>query len=498
MLPIVSIPLVVKQFCAQLAGVFARQEQRNSFEAMITGLSIAENRTIAGIHQQFIDGPTYEQLHHFMTDSPWTVEKLAESRMLYMKGYLSKLVRPSKASIVVASQSDGDTGKDQTAKPSLPAEVTSANGLELVSDDSAPSAEGPDFPVVATLDATFGHHVGDKIYGVYWYWDYAQRRYCLAQRLVLSTLVTAEKQIPLGWRLFHRGFLEEQKLYLESVQPTPDAAQSAWDEYNDLVECHERNKKEHKKQHELAMELVDENERLCLKIDVYVCDAALAVPELMDRIDEYGKAWVSKLSKNRLVQTAKGGYESIESFAKTLPKDVFKPAEVQTRHGQKRTYYCFTKSVVVKDWKKLRVVISYDNQNLEGEPIYLITNRKQWVQPKKIVQLYMMRDPIEHLIRDVKQEVGFEDSQQRKEDGVKKHWELSFTAYTFLEIGLNVPTLSGVPTVRLETIGQKSRVMEGTVLQGLVNQVEQLVLEGKDTKELVWQAMTKRLNRLAT
>jgi hypothetical protein len=497
-LPIVGIPLVVKEFCDELVGVFTRPEQRRSFEALITGLSISKNRTIAGIHQQFIDGPTYEQLHHFMTGSPWTVEKLAESRMLYVKGHMSDLVKPAKISTISAEKSNSADRKDQPTKPSLPVEGTSANGVELISRDSATSAEGPDLPVVGTLDATFAHHVGDKIYGVYWYWDYAQRRYCLAQRLVLSTLVTAEKQIPLGWRLFHRGFLKEQKLYLESVQPAPDAAPEDWEEYNDLVERHERNKQEHKKQHELAMELVDENEQLGLKIDVYVCDAALAVPELMDRIDEYGKAWVSKLSKNRLVQTANGGFESIESFAKSLPKDAFKPADVQTRHGQKRTYYCFTKSVVVKGWKKLRIVISYDNEDLEGEPIYLVTNRKQWVQPKKVVQLYMMRDPIEHLIRDVKQEVGFEDSQQRNEDGVKKHWELSFTAHTFLELGLNVPILPGVPTVRLETIGQKSRVMEGTVLQGLVNRVKQLVLEGVDTKEFVWQAMTKRLNRRAT
>jgi hypothetical protein len=153
---------------------------------------------------------------------------------------------------------------------------------------------------------------------------------------------------------------------------------------------------------------------------------------------------------------------------------------------------------MVHKWRKLRVVISFDNEQLDGEPIYLITNRTHWVQPEKTVQLYMMRDPVEHLIRDGKQEIGLEDSQQRSEDGVRKHWELSFAAHTFLELGLEVPNLPGVPAVRLETIGQKSRVMEGAILQGLVNCVAQWVLEGKDTKEFVWQVMRQRLNRLAT
>ena len=45
MLSFVSIPLVVKEFCSEFAGVFARREQRESFEALIAGLSVSDNRT---------------------------------------------------------------------------------------------------------------------------------------------------------------------------------------------------------------------------------------------------------------------------------------------------------------------------------------------------------------------------------------------------------------------------------------------------------------------
>lgn len=50
------------------------------------------------------------------------------------------------------------------------------------------------------------------------------------------------------------------------------------------------------------------------------------------------------------------------------------------------------------------MVISYDNAELEGEPIFLVTNKTNRTQPAKIAQLYMYRDPIEHFIRDSKQE----------------------------------------------------------------------------------------------
>jgi len=503
-LPVVGIPLVLKEFCSSFSGAFKRQEQRENFEAVVTGLTVSQNRTIAGIHQQFLNGPTYESLHNFMSESPWSVERLREMRLDYVTRQLTRAIAAESLPQVEVHGKATNTMENSSKDLILPVVVASesAQNTDQRILQQAEYLRGlrPNkfgFRAIAAIDSTFVHHVGKNIYGVYWYWDYAQRRYALAQRLVLSSLITLEKQIPLGWKLYHRGFLEEQKIYLESTQPAADADEAAWEEYNGLVEKFEENKKEHKKQQELAGELVDGCEQLKLPIDAYVCDAAMALPELMDRIEEYGKAWVSRLAKNRLVQTAKGGFETVESFARSLPKTAFAPVQVETRHGQKRTYWCFSIVVMVHGWKRLRIVISYDNEELEGEPIYLLTNKKQWVQPQKIVQLYMMRDPVEHLIRDGKQEVGLEDCQQRNEDGVRKHWELSFVAHTFLELGFEVPILPGVPAVRLETLGQKSRVMEGAILQGFVNYVTQWVLDGKDTKELVWQIMTKRLNRLA-
>jgi hypothetical protein len=74
---------------------------------------------------------------------------------------------------------------------------------------------------------------------------------------------------------------------------------------------------------------------------------------------------------------------------------------------------------------------------------------------------------------------------------------IPFLAHTFLELGFEVPVLPEVPTVRLETIGQKRRLMEGAILQGFISLVIQWVLDERDTKELIHQIMTRRLNRLA-
>ena len=270
-----------------------------------------------------------------------------------------------------------------------------------------------------------------------------------------------------------------------------------WEAFNDLTKQYEENCIEHKTQLKIAEDLVDECEEFGFKKDAYVLDGAFLDKQLMTRIEEYGQAWITRLAKSRLVQIATGGFVSVEEFAKSLPKEAFTRTEVQTRHGERRTYWCSGKNMMLKHWKKLRILISFDNEKLEGEPYFLVSNKTNWTQAQKLLSTYMMRDPIEHLIRDQKQELGFEDNQQRKEIAVLKHWELSFAAQAFLELGFNFDYPEEMPAPKLETIGQKCRFFEIELLQNFVNHIKALVLDPKGTEEVLKFLTLKRLNRLA-
>jgi hypothetical protein len=445
-LPISEIPASIFQFASKFDGVFNHPAQEKHFAEYLTGLIVSGNRTVAGIHQRLISDTEYDSLHHFMTESPWSADGIKQKRFEWIK-----------------------------------------NQLPLVKEK----------PTVIAIDSTFLHHAGEKIHGVYWYWDYTKRQFCLAQRLVLSSLVTPSKLIPLGHELYHRGFLPEQKLYLEATMPVVGAPETDWKEYNELVKQYENNCKEHKTQLQIAAELVDECESAGFQKHAYVLDGAFLDKDLMDHIDEYGQAWVCRLAKSRLVKVSGGNFSSVEEFGKSLPKDVFKPVKVKTRQGEERTYWCFGKNMMIKDWKTQRVVISYDNQELDGEPIYLISNKINWIQAYKILDHYIMRDSIEHLIRDNKQELGFEDGQQRRAEAVEKHWELTFTAHAFLELAARVDYPEGMTAPPLETIGQKCRFLETQLLQSLAKLIETLILEGRNTKELLTSITRKRLNGLA-
>jgi hypothetical protein len=303
-LPISEIPASIFRFASTFNEAFNHPAQEKHFAEYLTGLIASGNRTIAGIQQRLISDTEYDSLHHFMTESPWSAEDVKTKRLEWIKNHLPAVAEK---------------------------------------------------PTVIAIDSTFLHHSGEKIHGVYWYWDYTKKQFCLAQRLVLSSFVSPSKLIPLGHQLYHRGFLPEQKLYLEATMPAAEAPESDWKEYNDLVEKYKENCREHKTQLQIAAELIDECEQAGFQKHAYVLDGAFLDKDLMNHIDQYGQAWVCRLAKSRLVHVAGGGSSSIEEFAKSLPKDVFKPVKVKTRQGEERIYWCFAKNMVIKDWKLQRV-----------------------------------------------------------------------------------------------------------------------------------------------
>jgi len=183
-LPISEIPVCLREFAAQFRKVFNHPAQQAHFEELLIGLIASENRTLAGIQQKLLSGTDYDSLHHFMADSPWSHDELRKQRL----EWISK---------------------------NLPADQNS--------------------PRVIAIDSTLVHHSGDQIHGVFWYWDYVNHHFCLGQKLVVSTFVSPARTVPLGMELYYRGFLPEQKLYLEETKPAPDAVAEVWDEYNALV-----------------------------------------------------------------------------------------------------------------------------------------------------------------------------------------------------------------------------------------------------------------------
>lgn len=152
---IIEFPQVVQDALAQYGDLFANEPQRRHFAEYLTGLMIAERKTILGIHDEFAQTTDQSCLNRFLTEAPWDVDALNCRR------------------------------------------------LELLQKD--PSTRYSDHGVIP-LDNTLIDRDGLLIPDAGWYWDHAEDRYKIAQDyLFVNYVCTSGKHYPLDFRLFRKG-----------------------------------------------------------------------------------------------------------------------------------------------------------------------------------------------------------------------------------------------------------------------------------------------------
>jgi hypothetical protein len=151
---IIEFPQVVQDALAQFGDLFANEPQRRHFGEYLTGLMIAERKTVLGIHDEFAQTTDQSCLNRFVTEAPWDAQDLNRRR------------------------------------------------LDLLQKD--PSTRYSDQGVIP-LDNTLVDRDGLLIPDAGWYWDHAEERYKIAQDyLFVNYVCTSGKHYPLEFRLFRK------------------------------------------------------------------------------------------------------------------------------------------------------------------------------------------------------------------------------------------------------------------------------------------------------
>ena len=78
---IIEFPKVVQDALDQYGDLFANQCQRRHFAEYLTGLFVAQRKTILGIHDEFAQTTDQSCLNRFMTEVPWDVQTLNQRRL---------------------------------------------------------------------------------------------------------------------------------------------------------------------------------------------------------------------------------------------------------------------------------------------------------------------------------------------------------------------------------------------------------------------------------
>jgi uncharacterized protein YndB with AHSA1/START domain len=149
---IVEFPQVVQDALAQYGDLFANERQRRHFAEYLTGLMVAERKTVLGINSEFAQTTDQSCLNRFLTDAPWDTTALNQRR------------------------------------------------LDELQKDSATrySDQG-----VIPIDNTLIDRDGLLIPDAGWFWDHAEERNKIAQDYLFANYVgTSGKHYPLEFRLF--------------------------------------------------------------------------------------------------------------------------------------------------------------------------------------------------------------------------------------------------------------------------------------------------------
>jgi len=363
-LPIVAPAPVIAEHAAVFRDLFDNQCQFRHFQHYLTGLIVLPNKSMANMARCILDSADKTNLSRFFAEAPWREDAVNRRRIRYMLQQTKPHRFRRRESLVV-------------------------------------------------LDDTLCEHVGSLFDDVDRHYNHGDGTYPLAHNPVTSFYVSGPVRFPLDLRLYRR--YEELTQWEAAVAkhfpdlkiPTEKKARNRLHKQVDPALLQDP---EFRAQHEqfrtkmaLAIELVEDAIRHKVPFGVVVFDAWYLSEELVGVLARRRKDWISLLKKNRLLETASfhlrdangwalklpGPAIAVEALVPLIPANAYRPITV----GE-HTSWCFTLKVRIAGLGKVRIVVSFENEQVTGRYVVLVTNRVDW-NAAKIIGLYLQRWPTE-------------------------------------------------------------------------------------------------------
>lgn len=466
-LPIVQPTSIVTKHSPAFQDLFKNRCQFQHFQNYLTGLIVLDNKTMANITRCVLDSADKTNLSRFFSEADWDVESVNKERIAYLL--------------------------QKTDKHRLSARQS-----------------------VLPIDDTLFEHVGSLFEYIDKHYNHGDNTYPLAHNLVTSHYVSGAVRFPVGWRLYRR--YEEFTNWAAFVKKHfPDATipkrKKERNKFKNEVEPTLLADPEFLALHEtfrtkisLAVELVNEAIEQKLRFDTVLFDSWYLAPELLELLAEHDKKWISILKINRNISTnnlrildEEGKPVQFEKpkikvgdLIPLIPAPAFKPVEIDNR-----TYYCFSKNVHIASLGKVRLVISFDNPDLDGTCAVLVTNHLSW-NAKKIIETYLLRWPIETFYQDAKQQLGLNQYRMRKAKAIQKHWCLVFVAYSFLHLDCLPASRRHKVHKPIKTIGQIVRQQTRQLIENLLLHTHKLLDQGIDVSQVFAELFAKQVYTMSS
>jgi SRSO17 transposase len=470
-LPIVTPAPVVMSHGDAFRDLFDNQREFRHFQNYLTGLMVLENKSMANISNCIMNSADKTNLSRFFSEAPWREEDMNDRRVAYMLEQTAPQRRPGKASSLI-------------------------------------------------LDDTLCEHVGSLFEYVDRHYDHCDNRYPLAHNLVTSFYLSGAVRFPVDARLYRRyEEITQWETFVHLHFPECEIPKKQKDrqklhrEVDEMLledPLFELLHEQFKTKITLAQELIASAIQRGLPFETVLMDSWYLSAELVKTLADEKKNWVSLLKKNRNVEchsfTLRDVDGEVIKFAKPhvkvedlvplIPKHSYKKVTISDK-----AYWCFSLKVRVPTLGQVRIVISYDNADLEGTYAVLVSNRTDW-SANRIITAYLQRWPIETFYQDSKGNLGLDAYRMRTSEAIKKHWCLVFVAYSLLHLEClpASPVRGKAKKVHhpIKTIGEACRQQGEAVIEALILYAHDLLQRGQSAAELFAMLFAKQRKNVPT
>lgn len=452
-LPIVSVAPIVKAHGEIFRDVFENQKQFRHFQNYLTGLIVLDNKSMANIARCMVDSADKTNISRYLGEAPWREERLNDRRV----GYMQK-------------QTAGYQAKEAYS--------------------------------VLPIDDTLCEHVGSLFEYVDNHYNHGNSQYPLAHNLVTSHYVSGPVRYPVDASLYRR--YEEftqwescvKKHFPDAEIPKKKKARTAFHKRvdPDLHKDTEFHKLDEafKTKITIAGELVDKAVKRGLSFSWVLFDGWYLAPDFIAVLTRHRKDWISILKSNRNIETNSfqlrdenrkpialaGPHIKVEDLLPYIPGTSYRPVVVADR-----TYYTFTMTVRIPSLGKVRIVISFENSELQGNYVVLVTNRTD-CNAQRILSTYLLRWPIETFYQDGKQLLGLDEYRMRTAQAFQKHWSLVFVAYSLLHLDCLTASLPKKLRSPSKSIGAATRQQAQSLIQDLILFAHDALNKGQDVSQV--------------
>jgi hypothetical protein len=402
MIPLLDIPEIVQHYAPYFRSVFS-EAALIQFQRYISGLIVSENKTIEGINRLFVvETRNQSSLNRLLTESPFSVEALDEARLELLQNQPETRIK----------------------------------------------AKG-----VLSLDDTLLSHYGRCFEKIAWLYDPALRCHTWAHNLVGLHYSDDQTDYPVRFCLWQPADLDRIEAGLRAAGIPIKASkltlkqddEQKWRQYLLGLWRRKQNQPEVAALYKSKLTLAEELLRgfvaahPCPTLPV-VFDSWYTQPAFCGMIDkELRLAFVGALAEDALLALA-SGEETVGCFAGRLRQEhrqqlaqeaapIFRKHTIRYK-GQPESYYSYCRSHRIRNYGRVRLVISHRQADLSDTPKYLISNRLKW-QAGGITRIARHRWSIEVYHEEGKAE-GLDQYQLRDFEAIYRHVALVAVVYSLL------------------------------------------------------------------